>query len=701
MVHARILVLEDESVAAMVTESTLKSIGFHVVSIVDSGKKAVEVAQQEKPDIVLIDIRIKDEMDGISTAEIIRTQFEIPVIFMIGELDEKRLEKAKLTMPFGYILKPIRERDLRVIIKMALHVSKVNAESNKTNDELRKNRELFNTTLESTEDGLLVVDENGNVLHKNARFVEIWRIPESISSSRDHNVLLEFVLSQLKDPDEFLTKVSYLYRTSDEDFDTLEFVDGRCIERFSRPLLQDGVVTGRVWSFRDITERRRTEEALRESEKKYRSLFETKSEAVILLDSETKEFIDVNEAACVLYGYSREEMLGFTPKDISAEIEDTYRVLNAAVESDEKQYVKQRLHRKKNKEIIFVETSNSVISINSRMIICSTHRDVTEQKQAEQALKESEERYRMLAQKSPFGVAILKGKKYTYTNPKFEEIFGYTLDDFQTAAEWRNLVYPDPQLREDGVDAWIKEKKQAGVDKTRPRTFTIVHKDGSEKVVLFRSTTLKTGEDFITYQDATDRVKSEQALRESEEKFRMLATNMQEGVVLSGKAMTPLWVNKKMCEMTGNTEEELLGNDIGRFFDDEHLLTLLKNREKVLKGETVNYEVVGTPDDNEPIDLLVSGTPIMRNGKFEYSIAVFTDITHFKQQERMLEQKVKERTQELKTAKEKAETANRIKTQFLANMSHELRTPLNSILGFSNFGTKIWDSIQRGVKRLF
>ena len=201
MEKARILIVEDEAIIAMEIENQLQSLGYEVTSIVDTGEKAIKKAEADKPDLMLMDIRIKGEMDGIDTAEVIRNRFGIPVIFSTAYLDHERIERAKITMPFGYVLKPIQERDLKVTIQMALYVAKVDVERKKTEEALKENRELLRTTLESTTDGILVVDQKGDVLHKNSRFAEMWRIPESILDSGDDNTLIEFILSQLKDLD--------------------------------------------------------------------------------------------------------------------------------------------------------------------------------------------------------------------------------------------------------------------------------------------------------------------------------------------------------------------------------------------------------------------------------------------------------------------------------------------------------------------
>ncbi len=125
---------------------------------------------------------------------------------------------------------------------------------------------LLKATLESTTDGILVVDNEGKITSFNKKFVEMWHIPESIIDSRDDNQALSFVLSQLKEPEGFLSKVRELYARPDaESFDTIEFKDGKTFERYSKPQKMGRTSVGRVWSFRDITERKKAEGALKKA----------------------------------------------------------------------------------------------------------------------------------------------------------------------------------------------------------------------------------------------------------------------------------------------------------------------------------------------------------------------------------------------------------------------------------------------------
>ena len=128
---------------------------------------------------------------------------------------------------------------------------------------------LVTATLESTADGILVVDGKGHIVSHNRRFAEMWRIPQSVLTTRQDDIAITHVLAQLVDPETFLKHVRDLYENSEAtSFDELRFIDGRVFERFSMPHRVDGVSVGRVWSFRDVTLGRRQAEALQANQRR-------------------------------------------------------------------------------------------------------------------------------------------------------------------------------------------------------------------------------------------------------------------------------------------------------------------------------------------------------------------------------------------------------------------------------------------------
>jgi len=131
------------------------------------------------------------------------------------------------------------------------------------NDELKKTLSLLNATIESTRDGILVVDLKGKITSFNKKYVDMWHIPPHIVEARDDSAALRFVLDQLQDPDGFIKKVQNLYaQPEEESYDVLQFKDGRIMERYSRPQRIEEKCVGRVWSFRDITAQKKAEEQI-------------------------------------------------------------------------------------------------------------------------------------------------------------------------------------------------------------------------------------------------------------------------------------------------------------------------------------------------------------------------------------------------------------------------------------------------------
>ena len=153
---------------------------------------------------------------------------------------------------------------------------------------LREKETQLRATLESTADGFLVVGQNGKITHFNKRFIEIWQVPHDLIETRDDNLLLRHVLDKLKDPARFLARVQELYQTTEDDTDTIEFKDGRFLERNSSPLVMDEKVCGRVWSFRDVTGRKLAEESLRLQREELERANRAKDEFIAMLSHELR-----------------------------------------------------------------------------------------------------------------------------------------------------------------------------------------------------------------------------------------------------------------------------------------------------------------------------------------------------------------------------------------------------------------------------
>ena len=126
MNNAKIFIVEDEVIVAMNIEKRLRSSGYKVTGIASSSEQAIEKIEIEKPDLVLMDIKIKGVHDGIDTADLIRKKYNLPIIYLTSYTDEETFNRAKLTEPFGYLIKPFETKELNRIIEMALYKNEIN-----------------------------------------------------------------------------------------------------------------------------------------------------------------------------------------------------------------------------------------------------------------------------------------------------------------------------------------------------------------------------------------------------------------------------------------------------------------------------------------------------------------------------------------------------------------------------------------------
>lgn len=138
MSKARVLIVEDEAVVSMALEEKLQKLGYDVVGTMESGPDAIKAVEDLKPDIALMDIRLEGHMDGVEAATIINREFRIPVIYLTAHTDSKTLDRAKITSPAGYLVKPCSERDINIALEIALH-KKSSPEKSVIEDTLAKN----------------------------------------------------------------------------------------------------------------------------------------------------------------------------------------------------------------------------------------------------------------------------------------------------------------------------------------------------------------------------------------------------------------------------------------------------------------------------------------------------------------------------------------------------------------------------------
>lgn len=166
MLKINVLVVEDESIVSKDIQHSLTKLGYSVVGAAATGEKALELARSERPDVVLMDIMLKGEMNGVEVAEIVKNELKIPVIFLTAYADEATLNKAKITEPYGYIIKPFKEIDLHTTIEMAIY-------KHQKERELERERDLLFSLNENKDsaynDGFIFVKSNSKLVKLNTK----------------------------------------------------------------------------------------------------------------------------------------------------------------------------------------------------------------------------------------------------------------------------------------------------------------------------------------------------------------------------------------------------------------------------------------------------------------------------------------------------------------------------------------------------
>jgi formate hydrogenlyase transcriptional activator len=299
-------------------------------------------------------------------------------------------------------------------------------------EELENSLSLLAATLESTADGILVVSSEGEIVTFNRKFLDMSNIPDSIIESREDSQALEFVLDKIKNPEVFLKRVKELYSQPDaESYDVLEFKDGRIFERYSQPQRIRETIVGRVWSFRDVTERKRMEERLRASEERTRLVIDTAYDAFVAIDTDGL-ITDWNRQAETTFGWSREEAIGrpLAETIIPPQYGEAYkRGLKHFLSTGEGPVLNKRieitaLHRDGHE--FHVELTISPLRLGETYVFNAFVHDITERKRAEEALRDSEERYRTLVENAYDLISEASSDaRWLYFSPNYKDVLGY------------------------------------------------------------------------------------------------------------------------------------------------------------------------------------------------------------------------------------------------------------------------------------
>jgi len=297
-VRPRIVIVEDEVIIASDIENRLRHLDYEVAGIASSGEEAVKVVKDTLPDLVLMDIMLKNGMDGIEAAQQIRDRFDISVIYLTAYSDDEMLQRAKVTEPFGYIVKPIEERGLHSAIEMALY-------KHQMDKQVRASEEWLKTTLRSISDAVIATDTKGCVRFMNPVAESLTGWDQEDGGGRPLREVLE-----IKDEDAGVDLSDLCGQRIQEQV----FEDAVLTNRQGKDIPVDGRASGIrdgqgntsgvVLVLRDITKRKQAEATLRNQQERYQHLVEGVPDAVYAFSK---------RQGGTFYSSGVKSMLGYTP----------------------------------------------------------------------------------------------------------------------------------------------------------------------------------------------------------------------------------------------------------------------------------------------------------------------------------------------------------------------------------------------------
>ena len=429
-------------------------------------------------------------------------------------------------------------------------------------EQLAQSVSLLRATIEAGASGLLVVNLQGKVTICNNRFLEMWGIPAELAAQADASMFQKFAQKQLLEPEAFLRRVQEIYRQPEtESHDTLQFKDGRMVDRVSRPQRLGDKIIGRVWNFRDVTERRQAEAALEHERQLLRTLIDLAPDFIFVKDTESR-YLVANDSLAKGYARTPAEMLGRTDAEfVPAVLATRFR------RSEQEVITTGTLHSYED-TICFPDGITRTMVTNMVAFrdphgkiagLIGIGRDLTGQKAAEKSMRLQSAALNVAAN----AVVITDAQgNIEWANPAFTRTTGYTLAEAlgKNPRDLINSGQHEPEFFRRMWQTILAGEVWTGEVINRRKNGELFNEEMTITPLLDEARKITH---FIAIkQDITRRRQAEEALRESEHRLQQIAASLQEAVwLLDASTRKILYVNPAFEQITGHTCEEFYQND--------------------------------------------------------------------------------------------------------------------------------------------
>lgn len=634
----KVLLAEDESITALQIKNKLKSWDFDVVAVASSGEEAIEMALEKKPDIVVLDIVLKGNLDGIDAAERIKDSLNIPIIYLTAFADQNTMDRAKSTEPKNYILKPFDDNELRFALEMSVYRSQIE-------NELKTTQNYLELITENMADIVGQVDVRGKFLY----------VSPSIRRLLGYNPLdvigtTFFELIHPEDLERTLNCFQHCMETGEPEKIRKRIKtargDYKWVETMGSPIFDLKQITGAVISCRDIGEQIMVEEELKSALNYSRNLIEVSLDPMVTI-SENGEIMDVNGATEKSTGLNREDLIGTNFSQYFTDPEKAMKGYQKTLfYGSLKDYSLTMRH---------VSGRTMDVSFNASVYrnrkgevegVFAAARNITKLKRVNQALKLSERHFRSLIENALDVIMVLNHQgDITYASPSVEKVFGYKVHEFlgfnifdfiHTMDSVRLNAALTDDIRSSGsnVDFEVRCQHESGDWLTCQMVAQNLVKDPAVRGIV------------LNIRDVTPRKQAETARNDLEEMYSTLITASPDGFIstdLNGKIN---YVSDKAAFMMGwEDEKKLLSESIlDILIPGEHEL-FSKNMDIVMKkGALRNIEHRATKRGGE-IFIAEMNMALTQDYKSNPKgfIVTIRDVTYRKRMENKIKSSLKEK----------------------------------------------------------